>query len=381
MGQNVNYLLGNQSQLMGADPETYRQQLIQAEQARIGAMPVQNQVGAQLGNLLGRGLTNIAQDRNFFEVTNPVLQKLTKIQSIYDTAVQSSDPNDPMSFYTTLQKQFAQAGLGRESLMAQVEGKKFEGVDVKNKTALTELYAKNPGELSDAIARAQQTGDEAALNKLTTLKTTIESKREREIAKEAAQIGLINAQTKAETARAQNQFSQIEAGKNDWKVVNDENGFPAAFAIFDKKSQKITYEKIGGGAYTPGVAPPSATAPKKGERPPINNFNVAQPQVQPTPAPVAAPVAQPMAQPVATPTEAVPPQAANSNTPSPLAANGEYRAVYDPVFLGIQQAIAQEPNRLGSDPAFLAAIVKAKNDRVAQLRQQYGNMVNFTGVN
>ena len=70
MGQNVNYLLGNQSQLLGADPETYRQQLIQAKQARINAMPVQNQVGAQLGNLLGRGLTNVAQDRIFFEVTN-----------------------------------------------------------------------------------------------------------------------------------------------------------------------------------------------------------------------------------------------------------------------------------------------------------------------
>ena len=37
MGQNVNYLLGGQSQMLGADPELYRQQLIQQEQARISA--------------------------------------------------------------------------------------------------------------------------------------------------------------------------------------------------------------------------------------------------------------------------------------------------------------------------------------------------------
>ena len=126
MGQPVNPLLGNQQALLGADPELYRQQLIQQEQARIGALPAQNQLGAQLGSLLGRGVVNVAQDRGFFEVTNPVLQNLTKIQNVYNTAMQGSDPNDPLSFYRNLQTGFADAGLGQQALMAAQELRRVE---------------------------------------------------------------------------------------------------------------------------------------------------------------------------------------------------------------------------------------------------------------
>ena len=126
MGQPVNPLLGNQQLLLGADPELYRQQLIQQEQQRIAALPAQSQLGAQLGTLLGRGLVNVAQDRGFFEVTNPVLQNLTKIQSVYNTAMQNSDPNDPLSFYKNLHTGFAEAGLGQQALMATQELRRVE---------------------------------------------------------------------------------------------------------------------------------------------------------------------------------------------------------------------------------------------------------------
>lgn len=166
MGQNVNYLLGNQNQLLGADPELYRQQLIQQEQARIGAMPVQNQLGAQLGTLLGRGLTNVAQDRGFFEVTNPVLQNLTKIQGIYDSAIKESDPNDPMSFFTTLQTQFAKAGLGRQALMAQLEGKKFEDMNLKSEKTKMEVWKANPTILDNKILQAREAGNDTLADQL-----------------------------------------------------------------------------------------------------------------------------------------------------------------------------------------------------------------------
>ena len=261
MGQNVNYLLGNQSQMLGADPELYRQQLIQQEQQRIAAMPQQNQLGATLGGLLGRGIGNVANNRGFFEVTNPVLQKLTQIQSIYDTSMKEADPNDPMSFYTTLQKNFSGAGLGQQALMAATEAKKFEGINIKSKADLTDLYTKNPGELDSAIQRATQTGDQKAVENLTTLKTTIEKKRDLDLAKEQADINLRNAQTEQARAAAQRQLTDIESGKYDWKVINDITGTPVSMAKIDKKTGETTYEPIPETAIArPGAKP--VTPPK-----------------------------------------------------------------------------------------------------------------------
>ena len=176
MGQNVNYLLGNQQTMLGADPELYRQQLIQQEQQRIAALPAQNQLGAQLGTLLGRGLVNVAQDRGFFEVTNPVLQKLTSIQGIYNQAMQAADPNDPLSFYKELQTRFAEAGLGQQSMMAaqelrrvQAEEVKLSGEKIKTKSAQVDYYAKNPDELMSEITKQRALGTEEGNNKANEL--------------------------------------------------------------------------------------------------------------------------------------------------------------------------------------------------------------------
>lgn len=365
MGQNVNYLLGNQSQLMGADPELYRQQLIQQEQARIQAMPAQNQLGAQLGNLLGRGAVNIAQDRGFFEVTNPVLQKLQKIQSVYDTSMQQADPNDPMSFYTTLQKNFADAGLGQQAMMASVEAKKFESEGLKTEAAKTALYKANPALLDTQIEKARTAGDDKLANQLAQQRGQIQVGIDLDRAKEVADINYKNAATQAQKAQASKLSQEIESGKFDWKVINDITGAPTHMAKINKKTGETVYEPITlpGGA-TPAPIP---STPAKGERRPLGEVLSTQP-------------AAPSAQPVAAPAPVAPGQAANSNTPNPLASNGQYRAVYDPTFLGIQQAIQQDPTRLAKDPEFMAAITKARNDRVAILREKYGNMVDFTGV-
>jgi hypothetical protein len=258
MGQNVNYLLGNQSQMLGADPELYRQQLIQQEQQRIAAMPQQNQLGATVGGLLGRGIGNLAAGNNFFEVTNPVLQKLTKIQDIYSTSLKDSDPNDPMSFYTSLQKNFADAGLGQQAMMAQVEAKKFEGVNVKSKSDLVDLYSKDPGELASAISRAKEKGDDAALTKLTTLQDTIDKKRGLDIAKEQADINYKNAHSEQARAAAAKYAQEIESGKFDWKVINDVTGTPTHMAKINKKTGETTYEPIALPPAVPGAAAPGS---------------------------------------------------------------------------------------------------------------------------
>jgi hypothetical protein len=197
MGQPVNPLLGNQQALLGADPELYRQQLIQQEQARINALPAQNQLGATLGSLLGRGLVNVAQDRGFFEVTNPVLQNLTKIQSVYNTAMQAADPNDPLSFYRELQTRFADAGLGQQAFMAQQEGRKVEGEVLKTKSARAEYFKSNPDLINAEIDRLTQLGTPQALaeaDSFKELKTRISRDQEFKL-----QSGLLDLAAKEST--------------------------------------------------------------------------------------------------------------------------------------------------------------------------------------
>ena len=266
MGQPTNLLLGGQAGLLGADPELYRQQLIQQDQARIAAMPAQNQLAGTLGGLLGRGVSNLAQDRGFFEVTNPVLQKLTSIQNVYNRAMQESDPNDPVSFYKNLQTGFANAGLGQQALMAGQEYRKAEEQGLKTESAKLDLYAKNPDLLQTQIAQLRDQGNDTKANELAGYLGKITVKQDMDRAKEVAQLALLGAQTAAQKATAARQIADIEGGKTDWKVINDAAGQPIAYAILDKKTKNITYEKIGGGEYIPPPAKGSTGETPKGEK-------------------------------------------------------------------------------------------------------------------
>ena len=358
MGQNVNYLLGNQSQLMGADPELYRQQLIQQEQARIGAMPVQNQLGAQLGSLLGRGVVNVAQDRGFFEVTNPVLQKLQKIQSVYDTSMQQADPNDPLSFYTTLQKNFATEGLGQQSLMAAAEAKKFEELGLKTEAAKTALYKANPALLDTQIAKAREAGNDPLANQLAEQRGQIQVQVDLDRAKEVADINYKNAATQAQKAQASKLSQDIESGKFDWKVINDIAGAPTHMAKINKKTGETTYEPINlpGAPVTPG-----AKAAPAGEKP-----NAAQFDKRATAPQEAAP--------------GVPasPATASKQTVSLYDQNsGTYKLTQDPEYLKIVQFAAANQQQLESDPAFQAQIQQAMNQLKAKRQQELGSAVKF----
>lgn len=289
MGQNVNYLLGGQNQLLGADPELYRQQLIQQEQARIAAMPQQNQLGATIGGLLGRGIGNLVQDRNFFEVTNPVLQKLTRIQDIYDSSMKEADPNDPMSFYTTLQKNFASAGLGQQAMMAQVEAKKFEETNLKGEKLKTEVYTSNPQLLDAQIAKARAAGDDETANRLAEQRGQIQQKIDLDRSKEAAQIGLIGAQTKQAQAAAQNYAQQ--AADNKVSVTSIPDGSGGATIIYaDKQTGKevnrISVTSAVVDEYLKKKGGTGGTTTPPGERPPLSSFTP-----QATPAAASAPTA------------------------------------------------------------------------------------------
>ena len=126
MGMNISQMLGN-------DPDVLRSQLMQQEMARYNQYqdPRMN-LASTLGGLLGGGVVNVAQGRNFFESTNPVLKKASQLQEIYNTTAQSIDPNaNPGDFYRTLQANLAAAGFGQQAAMAAQEAYKYSKEEQK----------------------------------------------------------------------------------------------------------------------------------------------------------------------------------------------------------------------------------------------------------
>ena len=293
MGQPVNPLLGNYQTMLGADPELYRQQLIQQEQARIGALPAQNQLGAQLGSLLGRGLVNVAQDRGFFEVTNPVLQKLTGIQDVYNQAMQAADPNDPTSLYKELQTRFADRGYGREALMSAEQLRRTEselvktrGEELRTKSAQVDYYAKNPDELMSEITKQRSLGTEAGntkANELAGLLGQVTYARDLDRAKQIADIELKGAQTEAQRAQARNFQEQIASGKYDFKIIAQNGVTPSHIVIIDKKTGeekvKPLSENLFGGSPPPASAP--GTKPTTSGGRPTGVYNMQTGQIEP----------------------------------------------------------------------------------------------------
>jgi hypothetical protein len=280
MGQPVNPLLGNQQALLGADPELYRQQLIQQEQARIGALPAQNQLGAQLGTLLGRGLVNVAQDRGFFEVTNPVLQNLTKIQSVYNTAMQAADPNDPLSFYRELQTRFADAGLGQQSFMATQELRKAEdlaekakGEKLRTQVLENELYTKNPTLLDEQIAKARDAGNDTLATRLSEQRGQIQVNIDRNRQKEDLDMAVRRSSIAVNEAQIDKIKKDIDTGKVTVQTVPD--GFGGATVIVLDKAGKLVQEYKVGGLPTGGTSTtPAAKPATSGGRPMTEGFKI-----------------------------------------------------------------------------------------------------------
>lgn len=117
----------NVTQMLGNDPDVLRAQLMQQEMARYNQYqdPRMN-LASTLGGLLGGGAVNVAQGRNFFESSNPVLKKASQLQEIYNTTAQSIDPTaNPGDFYRALQGNLAAAGFGPQAAMAAQEAYKY----------------------------------------------------------------------------------------------------------------------------------------------------------------------------------------------------------------------------------------------------------------
>ena len=167
MGQSVN-------QQLGMDPDYLRSQIMQRREQ--GFQQIQNpfqQAGARLGSLLGGGLANIANDRGFFEVSDPLLTKVTQIQGIYNQVAQQVDPAaNPEQFYTALSTAYKDAGLGQQALLAMQEGQKAKKDNIATQAAELELFKKNPEIISkelQALVPGVEAGDQKSLQRYNEL--------------------------------------------------------------------------------------------------------------------------------------------------------------------------------------------------------------------
>lgn len=364
MGQPVNPLLGGSQALLGADPELYRQQLVQAEQQRIGALPPQQALAAQFGTLLGRGVGNVATGQNFFEVTNPVLQKLTTIQDVYNQAMQAADPNDPLSFYKELQTRFADRGLGVQSLMAQQEGRRVEGEVLKTKSARAEYFKSNPDLINAEIDRLTQLGTPQALSEADSfkeLKTRISRDQEFKL-----QSGLLDLAAKESTIEVNKvKIEEIRREAKEGKVNIAQfpatTTSPAYVAVFRNGKLENQFP-VGTSAFD---NMPGTTTPKPGdgkEKPSPASFDKRNQAAPTAPASSAAPAP---AAPTAAPAAASPYDQAS----------GTYKIALDPEYQQIQSDARANLQRLQTEPTYQAEIQQRINALQAKIQANFGTRV------
>lgn len=107
-------------QLLQSDPEYLQRQLAQQEMQRLN--PTGSAAGA-IGALLGRGVSNLAGGRGFFDVNDAGLRRVADVQRIMSST--QFDPNNPVKYYEDIASSLQQAGYGDLAPMAFQEAAKF----------------------------------------------------------------------------------------------------------------------------------------------------------------------------------------------------------------------------------------------------------------
>ena len=222
-----------------SDPELIRRQVLLDRERQMAAISnPQQQLAARLGGLLGGGIANIAQDRGFFEVNDPLLNKVSKIQSVYNDVASRIDPaSNPQEFFKELSAAYTNAGLGKEALKAAQEAQKASTLNMETQLKEAQLYSTRPELLSQRIEDALKAGNEAEAMRLAQMNQRILEGKDLEKRKTEADIKRIESQTREVQER-------IASGKFDWKIINNAAGAPIGVQVIDKKTGKLSFEKV-----------------------------------------------------------------------------------------------------------------------------------------
>ena len=118
-------------QILGNDPEYLTRQLYQ--QRLQGYMAPyttsQERSAAQLGGILGGGISNLFSGRGFFDISDPALQRVSDVNRLISEGLKDIDPTDPEAManaYGSIAKQLAAAGYAQPAALAASEAAKMK---------------------------------------------------------------------------------------------------------------------------------------------------------------------------------------------------------------------------------------------------------------
>lgn len=355
-------LVGSRTLGINSDPSLVLQQaLMNREKQFTSISNPQQQLAARLGSMLGGGITNLVNDRGFFEVNDPLLNKVTKIQGIYSDVASKIDPAaNPEQFYKALQQAYSQdPELGQQALMAAQEAQKAKtaGLDLESKQL--DLYKKNPDSILKDITKLRDLGrdDEAAA--LERLNTRLQD--EIKLDKRKAEAGIARDVASAEQSRAL--AAKYGQGEFTYRDERNSRGEVIGTAIF-KDGKKV------------GSEVPAPAAPKDKDKPVEKKEGSAYYM---TPGGSTA---------TAAPTANVSQAGASAGSPATIVANNNYQTtplvpynsqtkVYDltkdPLIAGL---LANRQSQ--SNPQAVAALDQALQAQFQRLVQQYPG-VQFVG--
>jgi hypothetical protein len=359
--------LASQQLTTQTDPDIIRRQILQDRERQLsGITNPQQQLAARLGGLLGGGLTNLYQDRGFFEVSDPLLTKVTQIQGIYNQVAQQIDPAaDPARFYSELQKAYGDAGLGREALAAANEGQKAKTASMDFQIKETALFEKNPELLAGRITTALESGNEAEANRLANLNARLTEDRELKLEKAKTDIAKDRAYI-----NYQNKLASDE--KFEYKPVDPNNPLAGNWK-FDKTGKTDPQYIPIPEALAKQFAPPPKDGQKDKPTQADADARILQMRTKTdTTPPTVAPTSAPVAPVAATPTDMSAPNMAayNQNT-------GTYRLDADPIIKMLSDYAGQNRQLLETNPEFAKSITAAYENRKQELSRLMGTGVRF----
>jgi hypothetical protein len=358
--------LASQQLSTQTDPDVLRRQILQDRERQLSAITnPQQQLAARLGGLLGGGLTNLYQDRGFFEVSDPLLTKVTQIQGVYNDVASRIDPaSDPAKFYTELQKAYGEAGLGREALAAAQEAQKAKtsGIDFQLKE--TQLFEKNPELLAGRIEDALKKGNDPEAMRLANLNARLTEDRDLKL--EKARTDILK-----DKAYINYQKALSEQGKYTVTPIDPTNPLAGERRV-NTKTGDIDYPPVDPAiiARFSGKDSTGKDAKKSDkERAPLTQGYKDNQAAPNTSAPAAAPAAAPVSAPPAD-MSAFNPAAYNQNA-------GTYRLDADPIIKMIADYAGQNKELLQSNPEFRSSITAAYENRKQELARMMGTGVRF----
>jgi hypothetical protein len=138
-------------QIMQSDPEQLQRQ---AYLDQMKALNPDSSAAGALGALLGRGISNVAQGRGFFQTPDYGLQRVAGVQSIMNSV--PFDPSNPAAYYQEVGTQLQQAGFGDIARMAFQEASK-SNIQMRELTAREKEIEERSEERKGKISGEQTT--------------------------------------------------------------------------------------------------------------------------------------------------------------------------------------------------------------------------------